>query len=58
MAPTTPKCGVFDLVYSPMKHPSNPLAFASKTCLMLLRLHGLNWRLFLLSPEVALANMM
>jgi hypothetical protein len=35
-----------------------PLAFASKTGLMLFKEHGLKFRLFFLSPEVALANMM
>ena len=42
-----------------MKQPTTvPLAFAVSTSLTLFRLHGLNFRLFFLSPEVARANMM
>ena len=47
------------IIYSlPVKHPLLPRAFACKTRLTDFNEQGLKLRLFILSPDVALANMM
>ncbi len=45
-------------MFLPVKQPFGPRAFVNSTGLMLFKLQGLNLRLFFLSPEVALANIM
>lgn len=42
----------------PVKHPLGDLALKLSTGFILFKLHGENWLLFFLSPDVALANIM